>query len=147
MVKGYTSLILDTGPLLHILVGLYNPKKLDKVGSSETNFALILTYTRQFKEILITPHILAEMSNLAKVRLKSDFSTFMKSTVKFLHKAKEKNIKKDDIISPINLKILLDFGVADTATFLSSNKKSLILTSDTPLLVFYGSNTPMLCID
>lgn len=144
-VHNYQAIILDTSPLLQILVGLYNPKKLDKVGITENQFGHLISYIQQFSERLITPHILAEMSNLAKKRLKDDFPEFMKFIVKFLRDLNEQQIEKEDIIQSDNIKQVIDFGITDTAISLASTTKRLIITADSPFFQYcYNNKIPVL---
>ena len=56
------EILFDTGPLLQVLVGLYNPKKLNKLGISPDDFGLLLSFVQPFQKKLVTPHVLAELS-------------------------------------------------------------------------------------
>ncbi len=143
--RNYQEILIDTGPLLQLLVGLYNPKKLEKIGSTETHFVLLLSFVRQYKERLITPHILAELSNLAKKDLKWDFPAFIKFATGFLHDLKEQQVAKDALIDSKNTKLLMDFGITDTAICLASIEKRLIITSDNPFFQYcYNNNIPVI---
>ena len=61
-------LILDTGPLIFLLIGLYDPSKKDIKdiwqGHTKEELQLLLEIIKNFKNIIITPQILAECTNL-----------------------------------------------------------------------------------
>lgn len=130
------EVLLDTGPLLQVLVGLYNPKKLNKIGISLDNFYLLHSFIQPFQKKIVTPHVLAELSNLAKIRLKDDFGELIKFSIWFLSRTNEEMIPKETILKEENLKLLMDFGITDTAISLATNKDRLILTNDGPFFAY-----------
>ncbi len=136
------EVLLDTGPLLQVLVGLYDPRKLNKLGISPDDFGLLLSFVQPFRKKLVTPHVLAELSNLAKTRLKEDFGELIKFSIWFLSRTNEEIVPKETIIKEENLKLLMDFGITDTAISLAANKDRLILTNDGPFFA-YCSNKKM----
>ncbi|MBI3032258.1 hypothetical protein HYY69_02185 [Candidatus Woesearchaeota archaeon] len=138
--KKQEEILLDTGPLLQILVGLYDPEKLSKIEINQDQFGLLITYIQQFRKKLVTPHILAEVSNLVKIRLKKNAKELIKCSIIFLNKTDEEIIQKNAILQEKNLKLLMDFGITDTAIALSSNKNRIILTSDGPFFAYCYSN-------
>lgn len=127
---------MDTGPLLQVLVGLYNPQKLDKLGISPGQFGLLLSFVQPFPKKLVTPHILAELSNLAKTRLKEDFRELIGFSIWFLSRTKEEIVPKEAILKEENLKLLMDFGITDAAISLAANNDRLILTNDGPFFAY-----------
>ena len=69
----YKSLLLDTGPLLLYLVGFYNTKYLSNINYNSQDHALLVDFLK-YREIVVTPQVLAEVSNLANNRLKDAVS-------------------------------------------------------------------------
>lgn len=144
----YQKIILDTGPLFLLLVGWYNPQKLDKISFTEEQFGILLSYIHQFNESVVTPHVLAEMSNLAGNRLKENFPEFMEKTAVFLQEVEEEHIKKEEIIAKNNRKLLVDFGITDAALALASGKDRLILTADHSFFQYcYNKGIPALHLE
>ena len=136
------EILLDTGPLLQLLVGLYDPKKLNELGKSELkinpeNFHLLVEFIQPFRKKLVTPHVLAEVSNLAKRDLnKNNFAELVDCSIQFLSKTQEEIIPKEMIIQQENLRMLGQFGITDTALSLAANKDRLILTGDWPFFSY-----------
>lgn len=137
------EVLIDTGPLLQVLVGLYDPQKVDRLGITPTDFGLLLSFIQPFRRKLVTPHILAELSNLARTRLKGDFGEFIKFSVRFLAETDEEVIAKERILMEKNIKLLADFGITDAAISLATDKNRLILTNDGPFFAYcYNHEIP-----
>ena len=136
------NIILDTGPLLFLLESIYNNSSIGKTpftkGYSLKDFETLTNFLSNFKGVMITPQILAEVSNLINNRLsRNDFYDFMNKIVKNLLKYEEVYIKKEDILVKEDTKIL---GITDIGIFLSGEKtKHMILTKDLKLSDFCRS--------
>lgn len=138
------EIIVDTGPLLQILVGLYDPKKLEKVGITPQEFGLLISFVRRFKKKLVTPQVLAELSNLAKTRHKDNFKELIEVLIRFLVDIEEKYIEKSHVLNAENLKLLQDFGITDTTLALASDKNRIILTNDVSFFQYcYNNQIPV----
>src|SRR3989344_8324003 len=124
------EVLLDTGPLLELLVGLYDPMQLNKLNINSNDFRILLSFVQSFHKTLITPHVLAEVSNLAKRDFKNNFANLINASILFLSEIHEEIIPKEMIIQKENLKILGQFGITDTALSLATNKDRVILTND-----------------
>lgn len=127
----YKRIVLDTGPLLLYLIGLFSQKDLNQVGYDQQQFNLLFQFLSG-KEVYVTPQILAEASDLAENEFKSEkFSRFIGQSISPLLSIKEEYIEKDIILK--NFKALSDFGVSDTSLICVAEKDILLLTEDFPL--------------
>lgn len=130
------GILLDTNILLLLLVGLCNPsyikdcKRIKKY--TEDDFRLLLGIVKSFSRLIVTPHILAEVSNFSDKmfrgkQLPQYFSVFVKN----LTESKESYHEKKYILKN---KFLPKVGVADVSMFiLARNKKYLVITGEGPL--------------
>lgn len=68
-----TGILVDTNMLIVYLVGLLNPKWVDHVMSNRAytsnDFEFLFQVFSEFKKLILTPAILAEVSNLSAARL------------------------------------------------------------------------------
>ena len=64
----FKEVIIDTNVLLLLLMGLYNKKELVKLNYKE-ELALLVEFLRNFDRKVVTPQVLAEISNLAENKL------------------------------------------------------------------------------
>lgn len=126
-------IIVDTCLMLLILEGSYN---LDKIGISRLNsrytkedFTKLINFVSKFKTIAITPHVLAEISNLVNGKISDkSFSEYISSFSKRLVQTKEIFINKDQILKNEDL---LKVGVTDVSLLASSlNEDIPIITDD-----------------
>jgi rRNA-processing protein FCF1 len=133
-------LLLDTGPILLYLVGFYNTKYLSKINYNSQDHALLVDFLKS-REIVITPQVLAEVSNLANNRLKeANFSNFLTNSINILMNAHEDYIEKDKILKRANE--VAKFGITDTSLIEASSSDSsrLLLTSDEKLFYYCTGN-------
>lgn len=130
-------IITDTSPLLLLLIGLYDKstikgfKRLSKYDSDDFDLLFQFVATRK---VIITPQVLAEVSNFAK-ELKNNPDTFSEIIGKnkaLLEKVCEKYIPKNDILGSQEL---VRFGFTDASIILAAKENNaLVLTDDFPLL-------------
>jgi len=127
------GIIVDTGPLILLLAGYYN---YDSIGKSKLtaefikrDFDILTSFLSKFRKIIVTPHVLAEVSNLINTRVhKSDFADFIEKIIENLSDFKEVYVQKDEIISREELKKV---GITDTGILLACERdNNLILTKD-----------------
>lgn len=127
------DIIIDTGPLILFLSGVYNYESIGKNSLtkefSKEDFRLLSEFLRNFKKIIITPHVLTEVSNLVNNKLpKNYFKDFIVKVLKDIKDMKEVTINKEEITSK---EILKEIGVADTSILICCEKENkLILTKD-----------------
>lgn len=127
------GIIVDTGPLILLMGGYYNYDLIGKTSLTyeftKEDFELLVRFLNNFREVIITPQILAEISNRVNNKLPKDkFADFIEKTIKYFVSFKEEYIKKNDILSRIELRKV---GFTDISILLSSEKDNyLILTKD-----------------
>jgi len=93
------------------------------------------------REIVVTPQVLAEVSNLANNRLKeANISNFLTNSINILMNAHEDYIEKDKILKRANE--VAKFGITDTSLIEASSSDSsrLLLTSDEKLFYYCSGN-------
>jgi len=131
----YKGIVIDTGPLLLVLTGLYG-HNIKKFNYSEDNFILVKKFLENFlekSEIFITPEVLAEISNLSKNEMKGFFYDFIYySKIRLLQQLKETYINKDIVLSEDKL---LKYGFTDISLIEATKDDKLLLTSD---IALYG---------
>jgi len=94
----FKEVIIDANALLPLLIGLYNKRELVKFDYKEEDFALLVEFLRNFDIKVVTPQVLAEISNLAENKLKGKFSDFIKNSIRTLMNLEEKYVNKNDIL-------------------------------------------------
>lgn len=129
-------IITDTSPLLLLLIGSYNKntiksfKRLQEY--DQDDFDLLFQFIAK-RKVLVTPQVLAEVSNFAK-QLKNDkdaFSEIIERNRAILEKICEKYIPKNDILGSQELG---RFGFTDTSIIAAAKENdALVLTDDFPL--------------
>ena len=141
----FKEVIIDTNVLLLLLMGLYNKKELVKLNYKE-ELALLVEFLRNFDRKVVTPQVLAEISNLAENKLKGKFSDFIENSIRTLMHLEEKYVKKNDILQ--KEKGVKDFGITDTSLIEAANRDRLLLTADGPLFGYCSSNRiPVIQLD
>lgn len=110
----FKKIIIDTGPLLLYLVGFFRIKDLKHFGYKDRDLILLNEFLGNFSEVLVTPHVLAEMSDIAKSRLKSqNFSSFITASFERLSALGEECIRKNQILERVY--DVPRFGITDAA--------------------------------
>jgi len=144
------GIILDTGPLLFFLAGNYD---FDSIGRmpltkeyKQEDFLLLQNFIKKFRKIIITPHILAEVSDIAENELDAHFLDFVNRIKKILLDSEEARIKKNEILENEQIG---KFGVTDVSIILSSKTNNqFILTKDLPFaLLCQSKNLPVFHFD
>ena len=126
-------IILDTGPLTFLLIGLCDSaKKNDNdiwQGHTKNEFLLLLTLTKKFPNITITPEVLAECTNLLKRDISGDkYSFILNRIIEPLKNFGEVYVEKDVIL---NYSEFSRFGPTDVSLIECSKRtQGLILTQD-----------------
>lgn len=135
-----SELILDTSPLVIFLVGSFNKGYLEKVKYKNRKFNtidydLLLQYFTG-KKLFVTPHILAEMSNIVENSLGNKlFQEFIENVSMLLkNDTIEVYVPKEQIILTEGIK---KFGFADMSLFcFSEDSNHKIIVGDFPFYSF-----------
>lgn len=130
------TLIPDTSPLLLILMGLYdkkcitNCKRLSNKNYETEDYELLLQFIAK-KKIIVTPHILTEVSNFASKLKENRFSEFIDANRPILEKTDEEYVSITNILKETEI---IKFGFTDTSIIVAARKNNgLVLTDDFPL--------------
>lgn len=124
-------IIADTSPMLLLLMGLYDEtaiaefKRLSEYKSDD--YDLLSQFVRR-RKIIVTPQVLAEVSNFAKELKPNKFSEFIEKNRQTFEKVDEKYIPKTDILASQQL---VKFGFTDTSIILAAKENNgVVLTDD-----------------
>lgn len=149
--KEPAGLIIDTKVLILLLLGSCDAKlikecKLTRSLYSEDDFLLLNKIINYFKKIVITPHIIAEVSNLSRQSFYGERLYFyFQNVLEFLKSARteEQELKISHLLD-MDFKVVADFGFTDMAMFqLSKETQMPILTDEVSLHAFLiGHNIP-----
>ena len=134
-ISRFKGLVIDTELLILLLIGKYDPEYVStfKITNKFTkkDFNLVNLIVNHFNNIIITPHIIAELSNhsmkIPTGRIKLYFDHF----IKILKKFKEVHIEKDLVFKSEYLPLI---GITDYGILLSSKENDyLLFTTDRSL--------------
>lgn len=146
------GLIIDTNLLILFLVGKFDESFIEKCELLKgyyciKDYNLLCQIIKRFKKIVITPHIITELSNLSKKEFRdqsllSYFSVFINLCKEsFLE---ENNVNLKDILE-VDLVIVADFGFTDVAIYqLSKNGNFAVITSDGRFSARFNKEIPII---
>jgi hypothetical protein len=130
------GIIVDTNLLLVILIGLYDKnliKRFEKTSAyDDEDFIELQKIVKTFGGMVVTPQILAEVSNLTFDKIQDPgIKSYVKHAVGFIGKSKESYISKDILLSN---KMLTRFGFTDISITESVAESGyLVITDDLKL--------------
>lgn len=134
-------IILDTGPLIFLLMGLCSKGNEKNIwqGRTKKEFELLIGIIRKFKGIVITPQVLAECTNLLNQNGSSErYKYLLERMIDPLKKCQERYIEKDIILSCPKFP---NFGSTDISLIECSKKHGgMILTDDGPFKWYCEGN-------
>jgi hypothetical protein len=132
-VRGGKNLVIDTGPLLFLLAGYHKHGSIGKTELTQEytkdDFDLLMCFISNFRHIIVTPHILAEVSNLVNTRIhRNEFRSFMETVIRILSDYQEVYIEKDKVFTKDEIRWL---GITDVGILMAAGiDNSVILTKD-----------------
>lgn len=135
------KLIVDTNLLLLLIVGSLNEGRLISSSKRLNNFTkkdflLLIEYMSAFKQILITPYILTELSNLIDLKGNNYFQAYKLARNIFSNFKEIKTSIKDDLKLPS----FITHGITD-ASIINLVKHHVVLTNDNRMLpLLYEAN-------
>ena len=129
------GILIDTNILLLFFIGIYDKEFIDKFKRtskySNEDFEIVKKIILKFKNIIITPHILTEISNLSFQMSENLLKNYFLSIIKIIKNMKEIYIDKNEIIES---KFYIKIGFADSSIIECAWKKGiLVFTDDFPL--------------
>ncbi|TET89279.1 MAG: hypothetical protein E3J35_10330 [Methanomassiliicoccales archaeon] len=134
MIRARKPVLIDTSPLLLLLVGAYDESLIGKFKRvskySRTDFDLLVQFLAG-RKVCVTPGVLAEVSNMAMELKRGEFGKVVDHNVEELKQMDEHYVSKDDILEAEELKRV---GVTDTSLLIAAKERDgEILTADHPL--------------
>ncbi len=125
---------MDTGLLLVLYVGLYDPEQIERFGRTRQSFTtrdfeFLVAFLDQFERIITTPHILTEVSNFlgqlsGHVR-DGCFAVFARHVA--ASTTHEHLPPAEDLTNSTGF---VRFGITDTSIFEVAAEPYLVLTTD-----------------
>jgi rRNA-processing protein FCF1 len=140
-----TKIVLDSGPLLVLLCGssgTFDDEYTKQICSNEKEAEFYEEHGEQIlkivakKEVFITPHVVAEVSNKIKSmnidvgRILSENNAVIKH---LLSRGKEQHIELKELLGHRIFKQNMKFGITDCGLMMISDKTTLLLTHDREL--------------
>ncbi len=149
-----TGIIVDTEMLILLLVGSYSLSHVIKCKFtnkfSEKDFHKLIKLLSLFKKIIITPYIIAEVSNQSKQAFYGDeMYGYFSSVLNILKDTSEENAMFSSLVG-MDTKIIADFGFTDMAMFdisKNSNNKIAIISNDTDFCIHAREKIPIIKFD
>ncbi len=134
------GIFIDSNLLLLLVVGLVSPALVPKFKRTRTfttkDHALLLHLVGQFAQVVTTPNVLTEVSNLANSLDAGNREKFGQSFARAAQELAEHYIVSK---SAVRSEMHDRFGLTDTAIVELCGKGFLLLTDDFPLAGYAGS--------
>ena len=132
------GIIIDTNLLILFIVGKYDILYIEKCNRVKDkkytvdDYKFINNLLSLFYKIYVTPHVLAELSNLSFKDIKDQaFLEYFEYVLKIIKATLEVHISKDIIL---DIPMFKKFGFADTSIFELATKENLpVITDDLKL--------------
>jgi hypothetical protein len=149
--KGRVCIILDTNILHLLLVGIYDK---NYIASCELvchiytpqDFDILGEILRYFQPaIIITPTVLAEISNQSKIKVKDPhFHIYLQRMIDKLKQCKEINFPLEKLLR-INMALLRDFGFTDMSIIeIAKEINAVILTDEVAMHARFNTSMPII---
>jgi predicted nucleic acid-binding protein len=127
------GILIDANLLLLYVVGMTNEQRIARFKKTDAytvhDFRILQSLISEFQEVVTTPHILTEVSNLAKLtepelsRLRHRFRTIVDASSEIV------DTSRAIMAAPVFLRL----GLADAAIFMAAKNPMLVLTADLDL--------------
>lgn len=147
---GSRPLIVDTNILFLLLIGDYDKNFIKECDLTKKycieDFALFKKIVKYFdSEIIITPQIIAEVSNLSKINIKDPhFHIYFQRLLDRLRCSKEHHITLGDLVD-VGFKLLSSFGFTDISIIETAKKiNGVVLTDEVNMYQTFCRIIPMI---
>lgn len=145
------GIIVDTNVLILFLIGTYDTNFIRKFKRtniySVDDFKLLKEILAYFKKYIITPQILAELSNLSVTadNIYGDkLIEYLRVIIRFIESTEER-YQKRDCLCGMELSVVGRYGFTDMTMFeLSRQTKMPIITDDSKLYMYLYKRTPII---
>jgi len=123
-------LLVDTNLLLLLFIGTFDPSRISRFKRTQQfsiqDFDLLVNFLKPF-EVITTPHILTEISNLGG-QLSQDFlSAFFAVYAKLVQRLQEITRDSSEIVQS---ELFIPFGLTDAAIGMICSDSIAVLTDD-----------------
>ncbi len=147
--RGRQKIVLDANLLILLLVGYLDPDHVKNCGRlnafTKEDYFLLLKILDNFEpEIVITPHVLAELSNMSmnKMGLADKKEAYFTMMVDKLKNFREEHITLSELIG-LDLDAIICFGFSDLGIIETANKlNAVILSNDFPMIAHARTKSP-----
>ncbi|MBI4121869.1 MAG: hypothetical protein HY461_00905 [Parcubacteria group bacterium] len=143
------ALLVDTNILVLLFVGLYNPaliKDCDTTNRySKEDFELLKQILRCFKKCIITPHVVAELSNLSKKSFKGErLCHYVHVVVEQLKSFEEQHLDLSSLLGS-DIQLICQLGFTDVGIYELSQRLNVpVITDDMPMCARFERSIPMI---
>lgn len=145
------GVIIDNVVLILFLIGNYDPDFIKSCGILDkytiSDFSLLKKIISHFNKLVITPQVIAELSNVSITGNNSTIfgnklHQYLQTVINFLKlKETEERHQGSDCLWGMDLKVIGRFGFTDMTMFeLSKQTKMPILTDDFDFFIYATSN-------
>lgn len=133
-VSGARSILVDSGPLLLLLIGSVDPKLIPRHkrldAYSENHFDELRSFVEGFGRVLVTPNILTEVSNLApSFKLGDDElkSRVLSRLARLIEEVLEVVVPSREAVAQAEF---VRLGLTDSGVLSASEENVTVLTAD-----------------
>jgi hypothetical protein len=127
-------LLIDTNLLLVLVVGAYDRHQIERFKRTRAytadDFDLLTRFIAGFGELVVTPNVLTEVSNLAGQLSKPLRSRVLSTLALFAVQVPERYFPSSDVVRGPDFTRL---GLADVSILLTAREPVAVLTDDLPL--------------
>jgi len=129
------GILIDTNLLLLYLIGMFDENYINRFKRTKKysidDFKIVKNIINYFRKIIVTPQILAEISNLSKDIKDPFLSKYFSKLIDIIKDSEELYINKNDLLKPL---LLPKYGFTDVSIIESADVHNhLIFTDDFPL--------------
>jgi hypothetical protein len=126
--------LVDTNLFLLLLVGRYDPGKLDRFRATQRYndhaLAVLQLLVSRFRSLLTTPQVVTEIDNLSRQTSKAEWSAISHEFATALGDIEEQAFSSRQLVAhPLHSR----FGIADCSIIEMAARGILIVTDDLPL--------------
>ena len=137
---GQKSTLVDTNLMLLQVVGLYDPLLVPKVKRtsmfSVDDFGRLVMVMSRFPSRTVTPHILAEVSNLLGQSREPLKAEFFKVFAMLISRLEEIHVPATIVCGAPHFG---QFGLTDLGMIAAARSEQVVMTADTPLAAYMRS--------
>jgi hypothetical protein len=128
------TLLVDTNLLLVLIVGSYDREQIERFKRTRAytadDYDLLTQFVGEFGELVVTPNVLTEVSNLAGQLVEPLRGRVLSSLGRLTVQVRERYFPSSEAAQEPDFS---RFGLADVSILLTAREKVAVLTDDLPL--------------